>query len=58
MFDLNHWQQRVARQTFIQTALIDGQPVGSIDGATFDAINPATQQLLHVSRRVARRKST
>ncbi|KQB53351.1 aldehyde dehydrogenase [Pseudomonas endophytica] len=46
MFDLNHWQQRVARQTFIQTALIDGQPVGSIDGATFDAINPATQQLL------------
>ncbi|MFP3518396.1 aldehyde dehydrogenase [Pseudomonas sp. SIMBA_077] len=46
MFDLNHWQQRVARQTFIQTALIDGQPVGSISGATFDAINPATQQLL------------
>ena len=46
MFDLNYWQQRVARQSFIDTALIGGQPVSSISGATFDAINPATNQLL------------
>ena len=46
MFNLDYWQQRVARQTFIDTALIDGQPVSSMSGATFDAINPATNQLL------------
>ncbi|VVN88350.1 aldehyde dehydrogenase [Pseudomonas fluorescens] len=46
MFDLNYWQQRVARQSFIDTALIGGQSVSSISGATFDAINPATNQLL------------
>ncbi len=26
MFNLDYWQQRAARQTFISTALIDGQP--------------------------------
>jgi gamma-glutamyl-gamma-aminobutyraldehyde dehydrogenase len=46
VFDLNYWQQRVARQSFIDTALIGGQSVSSISGATFDAINPATNQLL------------
>ncbi|MCV2223953.1 aldehyde dehydrogenase [Pseudomonas mercuritolerans] len=46
MFDLNYWQQRVARQTFINTAVIGGQQVSSISGATFDSINPATNQLL------------
>ncbi|MGH8417908.1 MAG: aldehyde dehydrogenase [Pseudomonas sp.] len=46
MFDLNYWQQRVARQPFIDTALIGGKPVSSISGLTFDAINPATNQLL------------
>ncbi|MCF5233428.1 MULTISPECIES: aldehyde dehydrogenase [unclassified Pseudomonas] len=46
MFDLHYWQQRVARQTFIDTALIGGRPVSAASGATFDAINPATHQLL------------
>ncbi|MDR6713798.1 gamma-glutamyl-gamma-aminobutyraldehyde dehydrogenase [Pseudomonas hunanensis] len=46
MFDLNHWQQRAARQTFIDKALIGGQQLDSASGATFDAINPATNQLL------------
>ncbi|CAM3712517.1 Aldehyde dehydrogenase PuuC [Pseudomonas reidholzensis] len=46
MFDLNYWQQRAARQTFIDQAVIGGQSVGSASGATFDAINPATHQLL------------
>ncbi|WP_460414986.1 aldehyde dehydrogenase [Pseudomonas sp. microsymbiont 2] len=40
------WQQRAARQSFITTALIDGRPVAAFDGATFDAINPATGQRL------------
>lgn len=46
MFNLEYWQQRAAGQTFISTALIDGQPVSALSGATFDAINPATDQLL------------
>ncbi|MHC8407533.1 aldehyde dehydrogenase [Pseudomonas sp. TMB3-21] len=46
MFHLDYWQQRVARQTFIDSALIDGQQIGALSGATFDAINPATNQLL------------
>nr|WP_314872637.1 aldehyde dehydrogenase [uncultured Pseudomonas sp.] len=46
MFDLNYWQQRAQRQTFIDTALIGGKAVKSSTGATFAAINPATQQLL------------
>ncbi|MGY2135248.1 aldehyde dehydrogenase [Pseudomonas reactans] len=46
MLDLNDWQQRATRQLFIDTAIIDGQSVASVSGATFDAINPATNQLL------------
>ena len=46
MFDLSFWQQRANRQTFIDTALIGGHPVKASSGATFDAINPATNQLL------------
>ncbi|QHF44140.1 aldehyde dehydrogenase PuuC [Pseudomonas sp. S35] len=46
MFDLDHWQQRAARQTFIDTAVIDGRQVNALSEATFDAINPATNQLL------------
>jgi len=40
------WQQRAARQSFITTALIDGRPVVARDGATFAAVNPATEQCL------------
>jgi len=40
------WQQRAARQSFITSALIDGRPVAARDGATFAAINPATEQCL------------
>ncbi|MDN5400452.1 MAG: aldehyde dehydrogenase PuuC, partial [Pseudomonas sp.] len=46
MFNLDYWQQRAARQTFISTALIDGHPVGALCGATFDTINPATNRVL------------
>ncbi|WP_110970210.1 aldehyde dehydrogenase [Pseudomonas huaxiensis] len=46
MLDLNYWQQRAARQTFLDTALIGGRQVASASGATFQAINPATNQLL------------
>ncbi|WP_175650826.1 aldehyde dehydrogenase [Pseudomonas sp. Marseille-P9899] len=46
MLDLNYWQQRAARQIFLDTALIGGQQVASASGATFEAINPATNQLL------------
>lgn len=46
MFDLDYWQQRAAGQTFIDSALIDGQQMGALSGATFDTINPATNQLL------------
>ena len=46
MLDLNYWQQRAARQTFIENALIGGQQVACASGATFEVINPATNQLL------------
>ncbi|MGH8385800.1 MAG: aldehyde dehydrogenase [Pseudomonas sp.] len=46
MFDLDYWQQRAARQTFLDKAVIGGQQVCASSGATFDAINPATNQLL------------
>jgi gamma-glutamyl-gamma-aminobutyraldehyde dehydrogenase len=46
VFDLDYWQQRAARQTFSDKALIDGRQVSASSGATFDAINPATNQLL------------
>jgi gamma-glutamyl-gamma-aminobutyraldehyde dehydrogenase len=40
------WQQRAAQQRFITTALIDGRPLAARTGVTFDAINPATNQVL------------
>jgi gamma-glutamyl-gamma-aminobutyraldehyde dehydrogenase len=46
VFDLDYWQQRAARQTFSDKALIDGRQVSASSGATFDSINPATNQLL------------
>jgi gamma-glutamyl-gamma-aminobutyraldehyde dehydrogenase len=46
VFDLDYWQQRAARQTFSDKALIDGRQVAAASGATFDSINPATHQLL------------
>jgi gamma-glutamyl-gamma-aminobutyraldehyde dehydrogenase len=46
VFDLDYWQQRAARQTFSDKALIGGRQVSASSGATFDAINPATNQLL------------
>ncbi|MBO3276037.1 aldehyde dehydrogenase [Pseudomonas schmalbachii] len=46
MYQLNDWQQRAARQTFIDSALIDGRRVAAADGATFDSIDPATNRLL------------
>ncbi len=46
VFDLGYWQQRAARQTFIDQALIGGQRLSAESGATFDAINPATRQVL------------
>ncbi|MBI6896756.1 aldehyde dehydrogenase [Pseudomonas putida] len=46
MHTKSDWQQRAARQSFITTALIDGRPVVARDGATFAAVNPATEQCL------------
>lgn len=46
MFDLSYWQQRAARQTFIDKALIAGRQVAADSGAIFDSINPATNRLL------------
>lgn len=46
MFDLRYWQQRAAQQTFIDQALIGGRRLPAASGATFDAINPATGQVL------------
>jgi gamma-glutamyl-gamma-aminobutyraldehyde dehydrogenase len=46
VFDLEYWQQRSARQSFLDKALIDGQPVAASTGQTFDSINPATNALL------------
>jgi gamma-glutamyl-gamma-aminobutyraldehyde dehydrogenase len=46
MFELSDWQQRAARQTFIGQAIIGGKKVGTQSGATFDSINPATNEVL------------
>lgn len=46
MHTLSDWQQRAAQQSFIDTALIDGRRVAACSGTTFEAINPATNQLL------------
>lgn len=44
--DFNSWKSLAQRQTFIDTALIDGKPCQAADGATFEVINPANNQLL------------
>ena len=46
MYQLSDWQQRAARQTFIDAALIDGRRMAAADGATFASIDPATNRLL------------
>lgn len=46
MRDLGYWQRQAAQQVFIDKALIGGRQLGAQSGATFDAINPATNQLL------------
>lgn len=46
MFDLDYWQQRAARQSFLDKALIGGRQVSASDGLTFDSVNPATNALL------------
>ena len=46
MFELNDWQQRAAAQRFATQAMIDGQQVSALSGATFAAINPATGETL------------
>lgn len=46
MNDLQFWQQRAAGLGLPDKALIGGRQVSATDGATFDAINPATNQVL------------
>lgn len=46
MYDLGYWQQRAAGLSLRDKALIGGRQVGAASGATFDAINPATHQVL------------
>ncbi|RJG12840.1 aldehyde dehydrogenase [Pseudomonas cavernicola] len=46
MFELSDWQQRARTQRFIDRALIGGRQVAAESGATFAAINPATNRLL------------
>ncbi|MEP9317722.1 aldehyde dehydrogenase [Pseudomonas sp. LABIM340] len=46
MFDLGYWQQRAARQVFIDKAFINGRFVSAADGMTMDVSNPATNHLL------------
>lgn len=46
MHTLSDWKQRAAQQSFIDTALIDGRRVAACSGVTFEAINPATNQVL------------
>ncbi|WP_187669621.1 aldehyde dehydrogenase [Zestomonas carbonaria] len=46
MFELEDWQQKASRQGFIDKALIAGRQVAAQSGATFAAIDPATNRLL------------
>lgn len=46
MYDLGYWQQRAAGLSLQDKALIGGRQLGAASGATFDAINPATNQVL------------
>jgi gamma-glutamyl-gamma-aminobutyraldehyde dehydrogenase len=50
VLDLHFWQQRAARQAFIDKALIGGHRVEARSGETFESVNPATRQVLaHVA---------
>lgn len=46
MFELSDWQRRAATQRFIDQALIGGRQRPAASGATFDAIDPASNRLL------------
>lgn len=46
MYTLEFWQQRASDLYLPANALIDGKPVNAQDGATFAAINPATNKVL------------
>jgi len=46
VYDLNYWQRKAAELSFPDQAMIGGRRVPAASGATFDAINPANQQLL------------
>lgn len=46
MHDSTYWQQQAAKLTFRDQAMIGGRFVAAAGGATLDAINPATNQLL------------
>lgn len=46
MYGLGDWQQRAQRQRFIEQALIGGRRVAAQSGATFTAIDPATNARL------------
>lgn len=46
MYTLEFWQQRAADLYLPANALIDGKPVNAQGGATFAAINPATNKVL------------
>ncbi|KEY87991.1 aldehyde dehydrogenase [Pseudomonas capeferrum] len=46
MKSLEYWQTRAAGLRFLDKALIGSQQVSANSGATFAAINPATQQVL------------
>lgn len=46
MHDSTYWRHQAANLTFRDQAMIGGRFVAATGGATFDAINPATNQLL------------
>lgn len=46
MYTLEFWQQRASDLYLPAHALIDGKPVNAQDGATFAAINPATNNVM------------
>lgn len=50
MHDLGYWQQRASALSLPDKALIGGRKVNAVSGATFDAIDPASN---HVLARVA-----
>ena len=46
MLQLSDWQQRAASQEFVTGVLIDGRLRQAASGATFAAVNPATNRVL------------